>query len=43
MTIHQTVLGCDISKSFLDVFDPRSRRCERIANDKHAIEAFAAS
>ena len=43
MTIHQTVLGCDISKSFLDVFDPRSQRCERIANDKHAIEAFAAS
>ncbi|MCE7031027.1 IS110 family transposase [Jiella avicenniae] len=43
MTIHQTVLGCDISKSFLDIFDPRIRRCVRIANDKDAVEAFAAS
>ncbi|MBP0618325.1 IS110 family transposase, partial [Jiella mangrovi] len=43
MTIHQTVLGCDISKSFLDVFDPRSGRCVRIANEKDAVEAFAAS
>ncbi|MBD8894377.1 IS110 family transposase [Roseibium litorale] len=43
MTLHQTVFGCDISKAFLDIFDPRTRRFLRIGNTSEEIEAFLTS
>lgn len=42
MTIHQNHLGCDIAKRAIDIYDPRSDRLTRIANEEDAIRAFAA-
>jgi transposase len=41
MTISPTVLGIDISKHHLDVFDPRVGRAERVLNATEAICAWA--
>lgn len=38
--IHPDVVGCDVSKHFLDLFDARSQRSERIANTDVAIAAW---
>ena len=38
--IHPAVVGCDVSKHFLDLFDARSQRSERIANTSEAIKAW---
>ncbi len=38
--IHPDVVGCDVSKHFLDLFDARSQRSERIANTDAAIAAW---
>jgi transposase len=43
MTIHQNYLGCDISKQMLDLFDPRSGKLLRLANEPAALRAFAAT
>lgn len=40
--IQHNYIGCDISKDMLDVFDPRSRRFRRVANQAGPIEAFVA-
>jgi transposase len=40
--IHPDVVGCDVSKHFLDLFDARSQRGERIANTASSIEAWLA-
>lgn len=40
MTIHPCYIGCDISKSHLDIFDPSTNRTERIANGEEAIVAW---
>jgi len=42
MTIHHNYIGCDIAKAALDVFDPRSGRLLRIANEEAALGAFLA-
>lgn len=41
--IHPDVVGCDVSKHFLDLFDARSQRSERIANMPGAIDAWLAA
>jgi transposase len=43
MTIHRTYLGCDIAKRFVDLFDPRSGKYQRVANEREALAGFAAS
>jgi transposase len=40
--IQHNYIGCDISKDMLDMFDPRSRRSQRVANQAGPIEAFVA-
>jgi len=40
--IVQNYVGCDISKQRLDFFDEASGRCQRIANQGDAIEAYVA-
>lgn len=42
MTIHPDVVGIDISKLHLDVFDPRRGRVERFGNDAEAAADLAA-
>ena len=42
MTIHRNFLGCDISKQFIDVFDPRGHRRQRLRNERAALEGLAA-
>jgi transposase len=37
MTLHKTVIGCDISKAQLDIFDSRSGKFYAVDNDKQAI------
>ena len=37
MTIHLDYIGCDISKTLLDIFDPRTARFRRIDNTPTAI------
>ena len=37
MTIHPCYIGCDISKSHLDIFDPRTEKYFRIRNTASAI------
>lgn len=43
MTIHRNYLGCDIAKRFVDLFDPRCGRHQRLANEPPALDAFAAT
>lgn len=43
MTLHRNFVGCDISKRFIDLFDPRSNRRQRLLNERAALEAFAAA
>jgi len=43
MTLHRNYLGCDISKQMLDLFDPRSGRLLRLANEPAALRTFAAT
>ena len=40
MTIPQATIGCDVSKTHLDFFDPQANRMQRIANTPAAIAAF---
>jgi transposase len=40
--IQHNYIGCDISKDMLDVFDPRSRRFQRVPNRADAIDIFVA-
>lgn len=40
MTIHRIVVGCDVSKANLDLFDAASGRLVRIANTRDAIAAL---
>lgn len=42
MTLHRNYIGCDIAKRFVDLFDPRTGRHRRLANERPALEAFAA-
>lgn len=37
MSIHRIVVGCDVSKATLDLFDAASGRSERVANSPDAI------
>lgn len=41
MTVHQRYVGCDISKAFIDVFDPADGAARRLANEAVALAAFA--
>lgn len=41
MTIHLRYVGCDISKAFIDVFDPADGASRRLANEAGALAAFA--
>ena len=43
MTIHHTYVGCDISKSMIDLFDPQTDKLFRVANEPAALRAFAAT
>lgn len=43
MTLHQTVIGCDVSKSRLDLFDNDSRQFSSINNHQSAIAQWADS
>lgn len=38
--IHRDVIGCDIAKSHLDIFDSRAQRHQRIDNTPAAIDAW---
>ena len=40
MTIHPRYLGCDVSKDFLDIYDPEFTFVDRIANTAEEIAAF---
>lgn len=42
MTLHQNILGVDIAKDWIDVFDPASGRARRIETTPRALKAFAA-
>ena len=41
MTLHQTVIGCDVSKAHLDVFDPRHARVIGVENGSAAVSDWA--
>lgn len=41
MTIHPDVIGIDVSKAFLDIFDVERGRPERFPNDAEAVHALA--
>lgn len=41
MTIHPDVIGIDVSKAFLDIFDVERGRPERFPNDAQAVHALA--
>lgn len=41
MTIHPDVIGIDVSKAHLDIFDAQSGRAERISNSGEAVRALA--
>lgn len=43
MTIHHNYVGCDISKSMIDLFDPQTGKLFRVANQPAALQAFAAA
>ena len=43
MTIHPRHVGCDISKEFLDVFDPADGAVRRIVNDALSASRWAAT
>jgi len=43
MTLHQTVLGVDVAKDWIDICDPGSGRITRIDTTPHALSAFAAA
>lgn len=43
MTIHHNYVGCDISKSMIDLFDPQTGKLFRVANQPAALHAFAAA
>ena len=43
MTIHPCYIGCDISKSHLDIFDPLTTKLTRIANTQAAIAGHLSS
>ena len=40
MTIHPRYLGCDVSKDFLDIYDPNTAGVDRIANTPDAISTY---
>jgi transposase len=42
MTLHLQYVGCDISKRFIDVYDPADGAVRRIANEEGALAALAA-
>ena len=42
MTLPHIVIGCDISKAHLDLFDAGQGKAHRIANERHAIAAWLA-
>lgn len=42
MTLHRNILGVDIAKDWIDVFDPASGRARRIDTTSRALKAFAA-
>jgi transposase len=43
MTLHPNYLGCDIAKRFVDLFDPRGGKHQRLANEPEALALFAAT
>jgi len=43
MTLHQTFIGCDVSKAHLDIFDPQHNTVKRIENNDAAIRAYLTS
>jgi transposase len=42
MTLHQSYLGVDVAKDWIDVFDPASNTARRIAMAARALKAFSA-
>lgn len=42
MTLHQNVLGVDVAKDWIDIYDPGSGRIARIDTTPRALSAFAA-
>lgn len=42
MILHQSYLGVDVAKDWIDVFDPVSNTARRIATTARALKAFAA-
>jgi transposase len=42
MTLHPNILGVDVAKDWIDVFDPASGKDARIATTPRALKAFAA-
>lgn len=43
MSISHHYIGCDVSKSWLDVFDPRTGRVQHLDNTSEAISKFVSS
>jgi transposase len=43
MTLPYRYIGCDISKLWLDLYDPQEGRVRRIANTRKATEDLARS
>jgi len=41
MTLHPDMIGIDVSKAHLDIFDAQSRHAERITNSAEAVRALA--
>lgn len=41
MTIHPVYVGCDVSKTTLDIFDPACGKAQRIANNENAAARLA--
>lgn len=43
MSISHHYIGCDVSKSWLDIFDPRTGRVQHLDNTAEAISVFVSS